>query len=88
MRFKLFVLMKDGEPLELPAADAETVHQLMGYDDGVDSEFAFASTSRPAIEAMRHTLRDLLDADDDWLGRVTIVEFASGWIVTGGSHFT
>jgi hypothetical protein len=59
----IFVLMKGGQPVELPAADAETVNRLMDHDDGVCSTFAFASTNRRYVEAMRQVLPDLLDAD-------------------------
>lgn len=59
----LFVLMKDGKPVELPTADAETSGRLMDLDDGVCSVFAFASTERRYVEAMRQVLPALLDAD-------------------------
>ena len=59
----LFVLTKDGQPFELPAADAETVNRLMDHDDGVCAVFAFASTNRRYVEAMRQALPDLLDSD-------------------------
>lgn len=60
---KLFVLTKNGRPFELPAADAETVNRLMDHDNGVDAVFAFASTVKQHVEAMRQALPDLLDSD-------------------------
>lgn len=60
----LFVLMKDGQPVELPAEQGtETENRLMDHDDGVCATFAVASTNRRYVEAMRQALPDLLDAD-------------------------
>jgi hypothetical protein len=73
---KLFVLMKDGRPFELPAADAETVNRLMDYDDGVDAVFAFASTNKGHVKAMMNALPDLLDWDNG--GDLSIAEFTLG----------
>lgn len=69
----LFVIMKDGRPLELPPADAETVNRLMDYDDGVCAEFAFASTNKAYVRAMMNALPELLDWDDS--GNLEIAEF-------------
>lgn len=69
----LFVIMKDGRPFELPAADAETVNRLMDYDDGVEGVFAFASTNKAHVKAMMNVLPDLLDWDD--IGGLSIAEF-------------
>jgi len=63
---KLFVIFRDGKPLELPVeAGTETENRLMDYDNGVGATFAFASTNRPYIEAMMRAIPELLDADDD-----------------------
>jgi hypothetical protein len=59
----LFVLMRDGQPVELPVADAETENRLMEHDHGVAAVYAVASTIRQHVEAMRLALPDLLDAD-------------------------
>lgn len=62
----LYVIFKDGEPLELPVEDGtETANRLMDYDDGVDAVFAFASTNLRHIRAMMKAIPELLDADDD-----------------------
>jgi hypothetical protein len=62
---KLFVLCKFGttEPFQLPAADAETVSHLMDHDDGVEGEYAFASTNKAHVRAMMHALPELCDWD-------------------------
>lgn len=61
----LYVLMREGAPFQLPEADAETANRLMDLDDEVSAQYAFASTERRYVEAMRKVLPDLLDWDDD-----------------------
>jgi hypothetical protein len=48
----------------------------MDHDDGVDAVFAFASTNRPHVAAMRLALAELLDKDEDWLRNVFIETFS------------
>lgn len=56
---KIYVLMKDGMPVELPA-QPEVSHHLM---DCVCAVFTVASTNRRYVEAMQQALPNLLDAD-------------------------
>jgi hypothetical protein len=61
---KLFVLMKNGVPFELPVEQGtETENRLMEHDNGVGATYATASTVKQHVEAMRQALPDLLDAD-------------------------
>ena len=63
---RLYVIMRDGQPFELPVeAGTETENRLMDYDDGVGATFAIASTNLPYVRAMRKAIPELLDADDD-----------------------
>jgi hypothetical protein len=63
---RLYVIMKDGEPFELPVeAGTETEYRLMDYDNGVGATFAFASTNLAHVRAMKKAIPELLDADDD-----------------------
>jgi len=65
---KLFVLMQDGQPVELPAEQGTvTETHLMDHDGElwICATFAVASTNRRYVEAMRQVLPNLLDADHD-----------------------
>jgi len=62
----LFVLMQDGQPVELPAEQGTvTETHLINDDDSLCATFAVASTNRKYVEAMRRVLPNLLDADHD-----------------------
>lgn len=62
----LYVICKDDKPFELPVEDGTAAaDHLMDHDDGVDAEFAFASTSLPYIRAMLKVIPEIVDADDD-----------------------
>ena len=72
----LYVIFRDGKPYELPVEDGTAAaDRLMDYDDGVDAQFAFASTSLPYIRAMKKALPELLDADDDMGLEIQRVQF-------------
>lgn len=63
---RLYVIMRDGEPFELPVeAGTDTDHRLMDHDDGVDARYVVASTNLAHVRVMKKVIPDLLDADDD-----------------------
>ena len=72
----LYVIFRDGKPLELPVEDGTaTADRLMDYDNGVDAVFAFASTNLAYARAMKQAIPELLDADDDMGLEIQRIQF-------------
>lgn len=60
---KLFVLMKDGKPFELPVEQGTTTEYRLSFHTDGRATYAVASTVRQHVEGMQAAIPDLLDAD-------------------------